>query len=212
MNLDPRILELFEFRPRKGDLKKLEIIQASIDCLCEEGLENTTYEAIAKRLNTRRAHIAYHFGDKNQIFISVVKYILGTYQQTLLDALEEVKDSEDGHELLEVYVHAAFDWALKEPKQLQCMLLLYYLCTLNSDYLDLHHQVRHGGWERLSYLFQKKSLRLTKAEARFRAKLLQNALSGALMDSVTTRDQGLDKARTQVLKLLTALCDPKQFV
>jgi AcrR family transcriptional regulator len=35
-----------EFRPRKGDLKKIEIIQAAIDVLAHQGLENTTYEQI----------------------------------------------------------------------------------------------------------------------------------------------------------------------
>lgn len=204
-SLDPRILDLFEFRPRKGDLKKLEIIQAAIDCLAELGLENTNYEAIAQRLQTRRAHIAYHFGEKNQIFLAAVKFILGTYQQTLVDALSAVKDQSDAKAMLKAYINAAFDWAEQEPKQLQCMLLLYYMCTLHQEFLDLHHQVRLGGTERLSYLITKNSPELKPTEANRRAKLLQNLLSGTLLDAVTTHGVSLKQARANVLKSLDSL-------
>jgi AcrR family transcriptional regulator len=200
--LDPRILDLFEFRPRKGDLKKLEIIQAAIDCLAELGLENTNYEAIAQRLQTRRAHIAYHFGEKNQIFLAVVKFILGTYQQTLVDALTNVKDQTDAKALLRAYINAAFDWAEQEPKQLQCMLLLYYMCTLHTEFLELHHQVRLGGTERLSYLITLSSPELKPSEATRRAKTLQNLLSGTLLDAVTTHGVTLRQARLNMMKSL----------
>jgi AcrR family transcriptional regulator len=201
-SLDPRILDLFEFRPRKGDLKKLEIIQAAIDCLAELGLENTNYEAIAQRLQTRRAHIAYHFGEKNQIFLAAVKYILGTYQQTLVDALTHVKDQNDAQALLRAYINAAFDWAEQEPKQLQCMLLLYYMCTLHPEFLDLHHQVRLGGTERLSYLISKSNPGIKPSEAARKAKTLQNLLSGTLLDTVTTHGITFKQARSNTLKSL----------
>lgn len=203
--LDPRILDLFEFRPRKGDLKKLEIIQAAIDCLAELGLENTNYEAIAQRLQTRRAHIAYHFSEKNQIFLAAVKYILGTYQQTLVDALGSVKDQNDAQTLLKAYINAAFDWAEQEPKQLQCMLLLYYMCTLHPEFLELHHQVRLGGTQRLGYLISKTTPALKASEATRKAKTLQNLLSGTLLDAVTTHGVTLKQARSNVLKSLENL-------
>jgi AcrR family transcriptional regulator len=205
--LDPRILELFEFRPRKGDLKKLEIIQAAIDCIAQVGHENTTYEAIAQKLGTRRAHIAYHFSEKHHIFLAAVKYILGTYQQTLVDALSGVRQQDDGVRLLKTYVQAAYAWARTNPEQVQSMLLLYYLTTLHPEFKELHHQVRSGGLDRLSYLFQMARPKETAANMRLRAKTLQNLLSGSIIDAVTTNSTTLVQAQSNCLKMLDFLLE-----
>lgn len=204
--LDPRMLELFEFRQRKGDLKKLEIIQAAIECIAEVGHDQTTYEAIAQKLGTRRAHIAYHYSEKNQIFLAAVKFILGTYQQTVVDALSLVDDQENGKKLLRTYVQAAFNWARENPTQVQCMLLLYYLSTLHPEFKELHHQVRAGGVDRLRYLFSKTQGELSVAEQKHRAKTLQNLLSGSMMDAVTTDGVSLAQAQANCLKTLDLLC------
>ncbi len=202
-DIDPRMLALFEFRARKGDFKKLEIIQAAIDCLAELGLENTTYEALALKLGTRRAHIAYHFSDKNQIFLSAVKYILGTYQQTVVDALSKVSGQNSARPLLQAYIKAVFAWAKQNPSQLQCMLLLYYLTTIQNEYLELHNEVRAGGVERLAYLYGLEFKdKLTSAELKLQAKSLQNLLSGSLMDAVTTQSTTLSQAESNTLKFL----------
>ncbi|PIR34499.1 MAG: hypothetical protein COV37_12860, partial [Bdellovibrio sp. CG11_big_fil_rev_8_21_14_0_20_39_38] len=89
--------DLFDLRPRKGDLKKMEIILAAIDVMAEEGIEKTTYDAIAGRIGTRRAHVAYYYKDKNDILMSAIRYIMANYQQILI---ENMKDEEDGLQML----------------------------------------------------------------------------------------------------------------
>jgi AcrR family transcriptional regulator len=74
---------------KKGDRKKLEIIEAAIDCLATEGIDNTTFDSIAKRIDTRRAHVAYHFKDKHMIFEAAISYILITYEHTLQEFIKK---------------------------------------------------------------------------------------------------------------------------
>lgn len=197
------MLELFDFRARKGDLKKMEIIQAAIEVLAEQGLEHTTYESLALKINSRRAHVAYHFNDKKMIFLAAVKYILGEFQQNVLDSLEsayEQKKSPD--DVLRAYIDGVFDWAERNPAQLSVMLLLYYQCTLDSDYIDIHDKIRKAGSERLALLFEKVKNHKTPELC---GKWLQNQLSGSMMDSVTTKTTTLRHAREKTHKFLDLL-------
>ena len=202
-NFDQQLYELFEFRARKGDLKKFEIIQAAIECLTTLGLENTTYEALAQKIGTRRAHIAYHFRDKNDIFIAAVKYTLATFQQITFDSIDT--DS-SGREMLFQYLESTFEWAITHPRQVAIMLLLYYQAQLHPHYRVLHHKIRHGGHERLKYILQKKfNPPYSAPKAAMLAKTIQNIASGFMLDSVTTENCSLEKAKGEALKVIQTL-------
>ena len=78
---------------RKGDKKKLEIVFAAIECISTIGYENITYEALAKKLDTRRAHIAYYFKNKEDIFKACIQFINHTKKEILDEHLAEVNPS-----------------------------------------------------------------------------------------------------------------------
>ncbi len=200
--VDPLMIRLFEFRPRKGDLKKAEIITAAIECLSEDGLEKTTFEAIAKRIGTRRAHVNYYFSDKQNIFLSAIQYIAATYQSISLECLENASESEN---LLDAYLQGPFKWAKNHPEQLSVMFLLYYLSTFQSEYLELNHQIRKGGAQRISYILRKKDTSLSKKEADLKAKSIQNILSGCLLDVATTKGRTLASAEKEVKRLVSLI-------
>lgn len=185
-NPDDIFIELFEFLPRKGDLKKIEIIKATINCLAYHGVENTTYEAIATSIGTRKAHIAYHFSDKNLLFLACIKYILATYQKL---SVEKLKDSQSGMDMLKHFVEGPFLWAKKHPEQLTVMLLLYYYAHMNEDYRELHTQVREGGYNRVNYILtQKLKFKSNAEKTKFISFAILNTISGQLL-SVTSADK-----------------------
>ncbi len=204
-NTDTKIYELFEFKPRKGDLKKMEIILAAIECIATIGFEKTTYEAIAQKIDTRRAHVAYHFKDKADIFEACVKYIMASYQQTSIKRIEEAKD---GLEMLVNYAEAPFLWAEENPEQLSVMLLFYYLCTVDPKYKELHTTIRSGGVERIQYILTNQlTKKIPVKEAAVMAKTIQNLVSGTIMDVTTTGNRTLKEAKQlvkqQVLRIIS---------
>lgn len=203
--LDPTFYELFEFKPRKGDLKKIEIILAAIDCMATIGYEKTTYEAIAKRIGTRRAHVAYHFKDKADIFEASIKYINASYQQTSIQQMEEAND---GLQTLVNYIEAPFIWAEQNPSQLAVMLLFYYLCLIDEKYRTLHADLRQKGAQRIEYILTNKlSTPIDKEVAPEMAKTIQNLMSGTILDLSTTGNMTLKEGRAlvkgQVLKMIS---------
>lgn len=201
-SVDPIMMELFEFRPRKGDVKKGEIIVAAIECLATIGFENTSFEAIAKKIGTRRAHVNYYFPNKEKIFISAIKYIAATYQSISLECLENAKSKD---QLLEKYIEGPFLWAKRHPHQLSVMFLLYYLSTFKKEYLELNNQIRKGGIERIAYLLKQEKPRLQKATVEAKAKAIQNILSGCLLDVSTTKGRTLAQAEKETKKLIKML-------
>jgi AcrR family transcriptional regulator len=203
--IDPNIFNLFEYKPRKGDIKKMEIIKATIECLATDGLEKTTYEAIAKRIGTRRAHVAYYFSEKHDIFKSSIRFILATYQQISITHLQQ---AEDGTDMLYKYISAVFDWAKKHPHQLSVMLLLYYLCTVKEEYRTLNTEIRTNGEERLFYILAMKlEKNMAKNKARILSKNIQNMISAAIIDSVSTSRKSLDQAQAEVLELVQIMIE-----
>lgn len=200
---DSDIFGLFEFKPRKGDLKKLEIIAATIDCLGEVGIEKTSYESIAQKLGTRRAHVAYHFTDKHDIFKAAIRYILATYQKLSMDG---IKSSTSGQEMLENYVEAVFEWAKNYPRQLSVMLLFYHLCHIRNDYRDINDHIKRGGIERLSYILTNKlDQNMSAEEARFLSKSILNLTSSTIIECTTTYVQTMEEGKRNVLKALKRL-------
>lgn len=203
ITLDPLLYELFEFKPRKGDLKKIEIIKASIDCLATIGVEKTTYDAIAKKIDTRRAHVAYHFADKNDIFRSAIKYILATYQQISIDHIAQAKT---GEEMLVKYVDAAFHWAEIHPKQVSVILLLYYLCSIDSNYLELNDMVKRKGRERVYFILtDQMNKKYTEPQAKSLSLIIQNLTASTIQDCYTMKDLSLKDAKQDVLQAIELL-------
>lgn len=204
-DLDSKMFNLFEFKLRKGDIKRMEIIQAAIDCLATVGIDNTTYDAVAKKVGTSRAHIAYYFTDKDQIYIAAIKYILASYQQTVIEHLGEANT---GKELLECYIESVFIWAKKYPDQLTVMLLLYYLCRFRDDMVELNHQIRKGGFERVYYILTTKmSKKMSEKKATIVARTIINLISGSIIDASTTKAMSMDEAKDITLATVRMLID-----
>ncbi|OUR99594.1 hypothetical protein A9Q84_00820 [Halobacteriovorax marinus] len=203
--IDPLLYDLFEFRPRKGDLKKVEIIKASIECLATLGIEKTSYEAIAKVIGTRRAHVAYHFADKHEIFKSAIKYILATYQQM---SLEHIAKATSGEDMLIKYVEAAFSWADLHPKQVSVILLLYYFCSIDEDYLELNDRVKKKGQERIYFILKAQMKKnFTSEKAKALSSIIQNLTSSTIQDCYTTKDYSLKTGKENVLSIIKTLVE-----
>lgn len=195
---------------KKGDRKKLEIIEAAIECLASEGIENTTFEAIAKRIETRRAHVAYHFKDKNMIFEAAINYILVAYAQTLQEFVQkaEQKNALKGppQNLIEEYIKGAFHWSKKNPEHVSVFLLFYYLTTFQKNYRELNSRIRLDGQERIHYILSiKMDLEKPKKELKEIASIIQNILSAKMVELFTTNYNSTKRAQEETIAVVRRL-------
>lgn len=201
--VDPPIYNLFEYTPSKGDLKKLEITKAAIECLAEVGIEKTTFEAIAQKIGTRRAHVAYHFPEKHKIFLSAIKYVLATYQHFIGQAVEA---GLTGEEKLENYVKASFQWMETHDEQVTVLMLMFYLCAMEMDFMNYYSQVREKELERIrNILHTDFGPRFDKERIDFIAKTIWNTVHSEIMIIVTNKGKVVSKGMSNSLSTLRYL-------
>jgi len=63
------------------------VIQAVIECIVEEGIQNTTASRIAKRSGVTWGAIAHQFGDKDSVFLAVVEHNLELFSLGMVESL-----------------------------------------------------------------------------------------------------------------------------
>lgn len=198
--------QIFGDGPSKGTLKKFEIVQATIECIATIGFEKTTYEAIAKKIGTRRAHIAYYFKDKQDIFKACIKYIVSNYHNVSLDHVSKATSPKD--KLLK-YVEGPYIWSQKYPNELSSMLLFYYLCTVHNSYKKLHDNVRSAGIERIRIILSDElKVQLPKREVLTLCRSIQNIMNGSHLSAETSSISTFKTAQTHSKKLVWELVEP----
>lgn len=207
MNIESKLFNILEGPPSKGDLKRLEIIEAAIHLFAKEGLEKTNYESLAKMIGTRRAHIAYYFKDKSLIFISSVRYILAVYQEL---SAKNVSNAASKRDKITKYVETIFEWAKKYPEQVGVMLLLYYQCSVNEEYKKLNDDIRAQGLLKIEEILRE-DLNLKKTDEKMLAKQIQNLLSASIIEAMTTTHGNLDKVKKELMNFLEVLLSSAIF-
>lgn len=178
MAVDPVFFRLFELGALKGDVRKAQIITAAIECIATVGIEDTTFDAIGKRLNIRRSHVAYHFADKPQIIESAIRYITAVAQETTVELLKAARSRD---EKLAAVVEGAFRWAREQPEQATAMLLLHYYASFRPEYRRLHHQIRASGAVRLATILE------GHPRALGMARQIQFLITGSLLECLSTQ-------------------------
>lgn len=129
---------------KKGELRKLEIIRATVKCLHELGLEATNYETIGQACRMKRPHVAYHFPEKASMVEAAIRYVYSAGQEIVVERMKLA-----GDDLLKAYVRGTFEWVTDEPAYGSVVALLGYLSTRDEKFRELSRAFRRIGSERM---------------------------------------------------------------
>jgi TetR/AcrR family transcriptional regulator, transcriptional repressor of bet genes len=191
--LDPIFHQLFEAKPSKGDLKRLEIIKAAVKSIARDGFEGGTFESIAKSLKTRRSHVAYYYKDRNQLLTAVIEYIIATAQEI---TIELIRSQSTPLEQILAMSDAVFVWAKKYPEQARILVFFYYTCSSEPRFKKLNTQIREAGVDRIKSLLgmvlKEHPQALGRLSLEESAKALQSIMTGLAIDFVSTEKSTLD--------------------
>jgi AcrR family transcriptional regulator len=176
------------------------ILLAAIANYASKGIENTTYDDIAKAAKISRPLIFSYFKDYEEIFYYVVKLIRSHFQDFAVAAL---KKQSSPTEMLSAYVTSTFQWLDQYPNHAGTLLLYLQRCARNSRDRDLNTQFHEAGQLRLAALIR---LAEDKGQAKCKdpdsaARLIQTVIAGALVNSVSVTMSDKARFREQVLTL-----------
>jgi AcrR family transcriptional regulator len=144
--LNPVLFELLDPKPRKAEEVKARIIEATIQVIAEEGIENASLDNIGKRLKMKRSHIAYYFKSRDELIDLVLVYITKMTQSLTIKNMQEGETPADR---LTGIVHAAFLWATEYPHHIATYLVYYSMCGRLKKYQESFQEIRKRGAERV---------------------------------------------------------------
>lgn len=184
---NPLVAQFTGFSTRKGDIARTKILSATLHCIANQGIENTTFESIGKFSGMRRAHVAYYYPDRDDLVLSAIQFAIATAQQITVGHVLQAT-SDPGR--LAGFIRGVFDWAQKYPEHGRVVLLFYYYSSWDAKYRALHHQVREQGAERIAAVLKPLLPAQSARELFEKAKLVQNLITGSMVDQGTTHAQG----------------------
>lgn len=167
----------------KGEKRKIEIINAAINCINDHGIESLTLESIGKSIGINKAHVAYYFKKKEEIVLLAIKYIALNARAYVDDYIK----SQSTALPLFSYIEAHRMWIDKFRKHGVVYTLFFHYCTFNNDYRKMNSGVRQLGKIRIIELlklsqFYKESKDSVALE--FAANTIQQLIQSALIDCV----------------------------
>lgn len=185
--------ESFPSQPRKGDLRRLEIIETTIHCIAREGFAGSTFDHVAKHLKTRRSHIAYYFKDREELLMAALQFTTVVAQKVTIECVAKAKTPIE--QILAVG-EGAFEWAETNPKQAKFLILFYSMCTYNKTFLELHTRIREAGSKRLrALLADVLPEKIGELGLDGLAHVLQGLVTGMFVAHMTTTTMGKSEFR-----------------
>jgi len=202
---DPFIMNLFVLKPRKGDIRRLKIIEAAIEVMATHSVDAVSFENVGKKLGIHRAHVAYYFSKKEEMVDEAIRFITATAQKTTIDLITKALSSEDK---IRAYIEASFTWAENYPSHAKAMISFYQICLSRKKFRAMHQKMRQAGHQRVIALIQESVSfsHLKISEAREMATTIQSLITSRLLEHLTTENaQSLEEVKNQTLATVTLL-------
>ena len=75
----------------KAEQTRLKILDATLESLCEHGIEKTTLQTIANHAGLGVSHVGYHFPEKQELIREAIQYDTLLYREVLEDFLRQAR-------------------------------------------------------------------------------------------------------------------------
>lgn len=177
------LTKVVESSTKKGDLKKAQIIEASIVCIAKHGIEKASFEKIGKEANMTRAHVNYYFKEKPDLLKATLEYVLVNAQEMTAAHLAKVEESS---EILKAMNDVTFDWLEAYPSHISVLALLNYYCIVDKKFKDFNTAARETSRQRMMKILSVYRPDLKTAELRKLAFAVHALMTGYILEYSTS--------------------------
>lgn len=180
------------------------ILLAAIAGYAADGIEQTTYETIAKRARVSRPLLFKYFADYDDIFHQAMHLIRLHFQRYTSAAVD--REMVPARRLA-TYLSSAFDWMELHPEFAQGHLLNLQRCSRSSRERELNSQVCENGRQRIAALIRESTTRqgFEVRDLNSTAQRIQSVLAGAMLTLQTENVANEMALRADVLAVCQSL-------
>lgn len=136
------------FGETRGEQRRIQIAKATIESLATLGIQNTTFDSIAKLAKMQRSHIAYYAKTREELIEVAVRFAIASGQDLTIELIKEAKTP---LERVCASVRAFMMQAEKFPLHVKIWTLFWNLASLDPTYRLLHVELRQMGRERIEH-------------------------------------------------------------
>jgi AcrR family transcriptional regulator len=191
----------------KAARKKLSIIDSAIKIISTKGIESCSFEKIGVDLGLTKANVAYYFDGKDDLLLTVSKWIAGHARHF---ASRLVTEEKDPRAMLRAYINATYRWLDEHPHHASVMIYFLSVCTTDRIYMELNQDIRRSAVERVYLLLRLICKRASSdRELQVLAGQISSLLVGSIVNAVTTDNRHLYNSKHTNLavdSLLKAHC------
>ncbi len=169
---------------KKGEAKKLKIIQSASYCLCHYGERGATFQAIAEHCQISQASVVKYLGSIDNIFPTVLNYWLDHARKRTEAELDMPGTPE---EKLRRYLKISVNIFFEHPDICKIYLMLHYFAAVNERFKVINSDIKTAAQLRIALILQAgiDNHSFKKVDVRATAKTIHNNLTGLLIASVT---------------------------
>lgn len=164
---------------RKGDLRRLEIVEAAIQCIAREGIARFSYEQLSEITGLKRSHINYYFPSLESLIEATFSHVIAHGQALTTKGLAAGAGRKD---LFKVYIEATLGWFREHPSHVSTMLLFAHFSTFDPRCRELNVVAKKFGEERLYSLIRELKPKASKEDIQVWATSVRNLIIGEAID------------------------------
>jgi TetR/AcrR family transcriptional repressor of bet genes len=122
---------------RKGikDLRRAQLIEATIDSIARYGFARTTLADVARRAKVSQGIVSFYFASKQALLVATLRHMVGEYEAFSNAAVRRAGPSPAAR--LDAMVAADFDPAVASRKQVTVWYAFWGETRWRKDFLDL---------------------------------------------------------------------------
>ncbi len=201
--VDPQLLEILGFTPKKSDVTKAQMVRAAIKCLGNARIEDLTFQKIGDEMGVRHSHVMRYFPDKSALTEAAIKFIVATWQTYVFNATKEISDP---YKKLEASIRSNFDWIKHESTHGPAIGLLLYYSSVGGKYRELFVTARKFGLEHLEEILGNCLLDLSQKKLKQLARDVQHLITGKALEFVCNPDgNNLEKLKLDAVRLVNVI-------
>lgn len=125
-------------RTASREVRRRQLIEATIDSIAERGFSATTLAAVTKGAKLSHGIVNFHFNNKETLFVETLGFLAREHYDQWQGAMEEA--GPDPSKQLAAIIEVDFEYAICSPKKLAVWFAFWGQAKYRLSYLEFHDE------------------------------------------------------------------------
>lgn len=193
------------FAKTRGETRRILILRSAIEVLSSQGIQHTTFDAVARVAKMQRSHVAYYFKTRDEMVLMAIRFVVVKGQEATIELLKDAKTPE---KRLMAILRAFFQQAKDTPQHIPIWILFWSLASIDPTYRLLQEEIKQMGKDRIEQILELyfNNSKTTRKEISLLARNIQALGYGYMIRAMSSKNlEEFEECADEVCKVALAL-------